>query len=102
MVKEVEASCRLHGNLEAFAPNQNLNWICTVPKPQVKGIYFSTAPTCTTTISTLEPCALNAEFQHFVLSCNISLKKCAYFADTTERWDRRWKEAQSQVKTGLV
>jgi hypothetical protein len=25
MVKEVEASCRLHGNLEAFAPNQNLN-----------------------------------------------------------------------------
>jgi hypothetical protein len=51
----------------------------------VKAIYIFTAPTCTTTISTLEPCAFNAEFQHFVLSCNISLKKCLYFADTTEK-----------------
>jgi hypothetical protein len=25
-----------------------------------------TAPICTTTIITLEPCALNAEFQHFI------------------------------------
>jgi hypothetical protein len=47
--------------------------------------------TCTTTIITLEPCALNAEFQRFVLSCSISfwdLIKCPYFADTTERGDR--------------
>jgi hypothetical protein len=29
-----------------------------------------TAPACTTTIITLEPCALNAEFQHFILRFN--------------------------------
>jgi hypothetical protein len=34
--------------------------------------YIFTAPNCTTTIITLEPCAL----------------KCFYFADTTERGDR--------------
>ncbi len=32
--------------------------------------YIFTAPTCTTTIITLEPCALNAEFQHFILRFN--------------------------------
>jgi hypothetical protein len=53
--------------------------------------YIFTAPARTTTIITLEPCALNAEFQHFVLSCSISyydLIKCLYFADNTERGDR--------------
>jgi hypothetical protein len=29
--------------------------------------YIFTAPTCTTTIITLKLCALNAEFQHFIL-----------------------------------
>jgi hypothetical protein len=32
--------------------------------------YIFTAPTCTTTIISLEPCALNAEFQHFILRFN--------------------------------
>jgi hypothetical protein len=32
--------------------------------------YIFTAPTCTTAIITLEPCALNAEFQHFILRFN--------------------------------
>jgi hypothetical protein len=32
--------------------------------------YILTAPTSTTTIITLEPCALNAEFQHFILKFN--------------------------------
>jgi len=32
--------------------------------------YVFTVPTCTTTIITLEPCALNAEFQHFILRFN--------------------------------
>jgi hypothetical protein len=32
--------------------------------------FFFTAPTCTSTIITLEPCALNAEFQHFILRYN--------------------------------
>jgi hypothetical protein len=53
--------------------------------------YTFTATTCTTAIISLDPCALNAEFQHFVLSYSISycdLIKCPYFADTTERGDR--------------
>jgi hypothetical protein len=58
-----------------------------------------TVPKCTTTKINLELCALNAEFQHFILSCNISywdLIKCLYFADTTKRRDRKWQEAQRQ------
>ncbi len=47
---------------------------------------------CTTTIITLEPCALNAEFQNFILGFN----KLPYIADTTERVDRRRKDAQRQ------
>jgi hypothetical protein len=31
---------------------------------------FSLAPTCTTTITTLEPCALNAEFHDFIPKFN--------------------------------
>ncbi len=34
--------------------------------------YIFTAPNCTTTIINLEPCALDAELQHFILSCSIS------------------------------
>jgi hypothetical protein len=38
--------------------------------------YVVTAPYCTTIIITLEPCALNVEFQHFILRFNkISLPK---------------------------
>ncbi len=32
--------------------------------------YNFTAPTCTSTITILEPCALNAEFQHFIPKFN--------------------------------
>jgi hypothetical protein len=32
--------------------------------------YIFTAPTCTATIILLEPCALNVEFQHFILRFN--------------------------------
>jgi hypothetical protein len=49
-----------------------------------------------------DPCALNAKFQHFVLSYSISycdLIKCLYFADTTERGDRGVKGGP---KTGLL
>jgi hypothetical protein len=41
--------------------------------------YVFTALTCTTTIITLEPCALNAESQDFT--------KFPYFADLTQRGD---------------
>jgi hypothetical protein len=43
-----------------------------------------TARTCTATIIPLEPCALNAEIQHFVLSVSISYES-PYFTDTTKR-----------------
>jgi hypothetical protein len=33
-------------------------------------IYIFTAPTCTATIISLEPCASNSEFQHFILRFN--------------------------------
>ncbi len=33
-------------------------------------IYIFTAPTCTIPTITLEPCAVNAEFQHFILRFN--------------------------------
>jgi hypothetical protein len=47
-------------------------------------LLYVIAPACTTTLITLEPCALNAEFRHFVLRFN----KFHYFSDTTERGDR--------------
>jgi hypothetical protein len=34
--------------------------------------YIFTAPNCTTTIINVEPCALNAEYQHFTLSWSLS------------------------------
>jgi hypothetical protein len=40
--------------------------------------YFFTTPTCTTAIIALLPCALNAEFQHFILRFNNILLLCAY------------------------
>jgi hypothetical protein len=40
-----------------------------------------TAPTCEANIISLEPCALNADFQHFIPRSN----KFPYFMDTTER-----------------
>jgi hypothetical protein len=64
--------------------------------------YIFTAPTCTTTIIGLEPCALmNAEYQHFIL--RMSLLKCLYFADTTERWDRGGeRRPKDRAKRGLL
>jgi len=56
--------------------------------------------TCTTTIITLEPCALNAEFQHFIPRFNQTFP---YFGDLTQRGGGIGgeKEAQRQgVKTG--
>jgi hypothetical protein len=40
--------------------------------------YIFTAPTYTTTIITLEPCALNAKFQHFILRLNKISLLCEY------------------------
>ncbi len=45
-------------------------------------IYFHS--TCTTTIISLETCALNAEFEHFVLKFNQMSFLCGY------HWERGW------------
>ncbi len=63
------------------------------------------APTRTATIIPLEPCALNAEIQHFVLSFSISywdLIKFPYFVVTTKRGVRGWKEAQRQNENRVI
>ncbi len=55
---------------------------------------------CISTIIPLEPCALNARNQRFVLSFSISywdLIKFPNITDTTKRGVRGWKEAQRQV-----
>jgi hypothetical protein len=49
-----------------------LSFILSFPLPQrlTAATYIFTAPTCTTTITSLEPCALSAEFQHFMPRIN--------------------------------
>jgi len=49
-----------------------------------------------TTIITLEPCALNANFQHFIPRFFLFLNFYNYFMDTPERRVWGWKEAQRQ------
>jgi hypothetical protein len=47
-------------------------WKRKNPKSKAKVDHLK-APTCTTTIISLKPCALNAEFQRFILMiCSIS------------------------------
>jgi hypothetical protein len=46
--------------------------------------YIFSIPTCTTTIITLEPCALNVEFQHFILNFNKVSLLCGYL--TPSMW----------------
>jgi hypothetical protein len=69
--------------------------------------YIFTAPKCTTTVISLEHRTLNAEFQHFILSCSIlcwDLIKmsllCGY------RWERESiggeRRPKDRVKTGLL
>jgi len=47
---------------------------------QSAATYLFTAPTCTTTIITLQPCALNAEFQHFILRFNKIFLLCGFYS----------------------
>jgi len=50
-----------------------------------------TAPTCKPTIISLEPCALNADFQHFIPRFNQNF----LFMDTPER--RVWGERRPKA-----
>jgi hypothetical protein len=74
--------------------------------------YIFTAPNCITTLISLGPCALNAEFQHFILRFSKMSLLCEYhdvgqkaekgIADTTERGDGGQRRPNDRVKTGLL
>jgi len=52
-----------------------VNWVSSsLSFSRAPATYIFTAPTYTTTIITLEPCALNAEFQHFILKISLLCK----------------------------
>jgi len=57
----------------------------------------STALNCASPIIGLEPCALNAEYQHFIRRF---IKMSFYFADTTERGGER--RPKDRVKTRVT
>jgi hypothetical protein len=59
-----------------------------VSEKKLLKIRVFTAPICTTTIITLEPCALNAEFQHFIPRFNKT--------SSLKEGIGGWKEAQRQ------
>jgi len=57
-----------------------------------------TAPTCKATIINLEPCALNADFQHFILKCN----EFPYFMDIPERRVRGERRPKDSVTLQII
>jgi hypothetical protein len=59
--------------------------------------YIFTAPTCTTTIITLEPCALNAEFHHFIIIPRFYNKTSLLCGPHSKKEGiGGWKEAQKR------
>jgi hypothetical protein len=75
------------------APFFVLNWVSSCFDPlfaiyvsaSTATTYIFTAPTCTTTKTTLKPCSSYPDLINF-----------HYFANLTQRRDRWWKEAQRQ------
>jgi hypothetical protein len=57
-----------------------------------------TAPTCEANIISLEPCALNADFQHFIPRSN----KFSYFMDTTERMVWGWGRLKDRLTLQII
>jgi hypothetical protein len=85
-----------------FPPILVVNWVSSslsffLSAPTAATYIFTTptyiTSTCTSTLITPKPRALNAEFHHFILRFN---KNFICFADTTERRDRGWKQAQRE------
>ncbi len=70
-----------------FPPILVVNWVSSplsfFMSAFTAATYIFTAPTCTTTIIILKPCALNVEFQHFILRFNKISLLCRY------HWKRR-------------
>jgi hypothetical protein len=65
-----------------------VNWVSSClsfsPSASSAATYIFSAPTCTTTIITLKPRALDAEFQHFILRFNKISLLCQYHWKTVE------------------
>ncbi len=61
--------------------------------------YIFTALTCTISIISLEPCALNGEFQHFILRSSQMSSLCRLSLKQGIGGERRPKD---RVKTGLL
>jgi hypothetical protein len=68
-------------------------------RPSTAATYIFTAPTCTTTIITLEPCALNVEFQH-LLPRFITISLLCGYQREREREDRDESRPKDKVKAG--
>jgi hypothetical protein len=82
-----------------FPTNLVINWVSSclsfILSASTAATNIFTAPTCTTTIITLEPCALNAEFQHFILRFNKISLLCGYHWKTIEGESSRPKDNSS-------
>jgi hypothetical protein len=81
-----------------FPPILVINWVFILAfifpeRVHYCCIYIFTAPTCTTTIITLKPCALNAKFQYFILRFNKISLLCGC------HW-KRGEGAKAGPKTG--
>ncbi len=77
---------KISGTQTSFSTNfgGQLSFICLscFLSASIAATYIFSAPSCTTTIITLEPCALNAKFQHFILRFNKISLLCKYHSTT--------------------
>jgi hypothetical protein len=67
--KPTKEYIRIQGRMKL---RKNSSWRSFLLSASTAAASIFTAPNCTTTIISLEPCALNAEFQHSILSWSIS------------------------------
>jgi hypothetical protein len=93
---------KITGTQTSFSTNfgGKLSFIPSFVSASTAATYIFTAPTCRTTIITLEPCALNAEFQHFMLGFNKISLLCGYL--WSERGDSGWKQRGKGVKERVI
>jgi hypothetical protein len=97
-LKQKTLKFNLGGRWEALSKRSiyMINWVFTLFSNFLNAFttatYIFIAPTCTTTIITLEPYALNVEFQHFIPIFNKISSFCGY--SETGVWG--WKEAIRQ------
>jgi len=76
-----------------------LSFLLSASTESTAATYIFTAPICTTTIISLEPCALNAEYQHFILRFVKMSLLCGYHLKEGIMGERRPKD---RVKRWLL